>query len=962
LFYSCLNGQVLPFTKYTSRDGLIADRITTIAQDEQGFMWFGSYFGICRYDGIKFEKIELPAKQQYKFVNHILAAKGKVYAGFLFGGGLLEYHKGKVSSYFINEFPHSNDFIYLCDNGDEGILAANTNNQVFQFRNGKFNLVFQLPNAGHSSIYCMLKDQDNNLFIGTQKGLFVVGSKKEVSLLHAGKNIFSLAKDRDGRIWMAVHQDAQTEIIVFNGWSSKGLINQQKIGEVAGTRITPFAGNLQNGFWMVSMQQGLTHVSSAQIRQFSRQLDLETDINYIFCDRENNLWVANEPGVLKISDFHTMSYMYEELAPAAGFIIRQDSIMLATNAKYMYGINAGAMQKIVEIRSPGEGYFGNFFIDRKKNLWIGLWDKGALRTKWVNGKLVEKESFHYYNGIEVKLLGAAEDSRGNFWMAGSNGIFHLRNGKIKGHYRPRNKDGTDAVLVGFAVDTIKKEMWLADNTTGVICIKYNLQKDGSCSYSETGYLHTENGLTDHFTRSICLDQQNLLWVGTRSGGIFKVNTNAAVLKAENMTAKAGLTCSRITQIVESKSSLWFATCNGIYRFNKNDQQWRHYNTSDGLIAAEVFSVYVEEEKGAIWVACAEGITQLKLQPATVAPPPLVSIIGVTVLGKTDSTALFENGAPEYRYTENSIGFSFAAASYIDEKNISYKYRLAGYEETWSDPVRTNNVHFASLPPGKYTFEVLASNARGIWSIQPARYSFKVVQPLYQRPWFIFLAVILILIMVYFVRTQRLNQKYKIEKIRLNIARDLHDDIGSGLGSINLMSETAIRKIDKSATPQEMGPVFQKIGLSAQNILESMDDIVWAINPDKDSVEDLVIRMREFAIPLLEAKGIQFDFTVNAEESKKLSMNLRRNVFLVFKEVVYNALKHAGATKIEISMYSRFSDFSLRIKDNGKGFDVNKESNRNGLKNLYKRAELLEGQLMIHSSIDGTSIIFTCQIR
>jgi signal transduction histidine kinase len=203
----------------------------------------------------------------------------------------------------------------------------------------------------------------------------------------------------------------------------------------------------------------------------------------------------------------------------------------------------------------------------------------------------------------------------------------------------------------------------------------------------------------------------------------------------------------------------------------------------------------------------------------------------------------------------------------------------------------------------------------------------------------------------------------VEKVRLRIARDLHDDIGSALGSINLMTETANRRLAKSSAPTEVAEVFNKIGHSAQSTLESMDDIVWSINPDKDRVGDLLVRMREFAIPMLEARDIQFEFKVNAIDYKKLSMNLRKNIFLIFKEAIFNTLKHARCTEVLIVTEIQNNIFFLQVSDNGQGFDPRNPSTRNGLRNMQKRSDSLDGELKIRSlPAPGTTISFRCPIK
>jgi len=210
--------------------------------------------------------------------------------------------------------------------------------------------------------------------------------------------------------------------------------------------------------------------------------------------------------------------------------------------------------------------------------------------------------------------------------------------------------------------------------------------------------------------------------------------------------------------------------------------------------------------------------------------------------------------------------------------------------------------------------------------------------------------------------QRLKQRYKIEMLRLAIARDLHDDVGAALGSINILSKTATRKLKKNAAQQDINTIFQKNGQSAENTLEAIDDIVWSINPNKDKLEDLIILMREYAIPLLEARNIKFYFDIQGTTEQQIAMDLRCNLFLIFKEAVHNVLKHAQAKNVFIELLTQHHQIILSVKDDGVGFDSTIATNRNGLKNMHQRVALSKGALTIESSKDGSNIIFAAPIR
>ena len=968
LFFFCylinlVYSQYVPYEKYTSKNGLVNDRITAISQDEKGFMWFGSYVGICRYDGIKFEKIDLPPKQQNKYVTFLAPAQNKMYAGFFFGGGLAEYSDGKIKSYFIGgkDSASMNDFICMTADNDGSILLCNNSRQIYKFENGTFKHVYSLQTQVTNYPTCIQKDKFNNIYLGTKEGLFIIPYPyKSERIYFPGQNIFSVTKDINNDILICRAVDRNITIQKTSGLEN-GEIAYQAAANLPDLHVIPFSGNTSKGFWCISATNGLVNVGrDKKITSHPVPLDYTTDINAVFADRENNIWIANDPGVFKISNLTSQSYSFAEIAPGGGALFRKnDSLIFASNSKHIYTINNNRIEKKTWNRTLND-YYSVLHFDDKENLWIGLWKQGIALARWNNKNLDVKKVFYEDDGKIIRAHALAADNSGNLWIAGPGGFFRIKNNKILDKYNPVSAAGSNAFITCITLDEQSKTLWLGDNVAGIIKVKYIILPDNSIQYKVAGYITAKNGLSDTYIRSILYDHKKTLWVGTRSGGIYRINETSKGLNVVDCNSAANLSCTRVTDIKkQDTTAIWFATCDGIYKYQYATNTWRHYNTSDGLLNSEVYTIAVDEKN--IWALTSQGVTKLQIHSREKTVPPIINITAINVLGKPDSAALSSTQIVSYPYTKNSIGFSFAGASFIDEKRIQYKYMLQGYDEVWSEPVMTNDINYASLAPGKYVFKVLAANAKGKWSTTPATFEFEIVLPVYREPWFIFMVITAALLVIYFVRLQRLKQRYKIEKLRLTIAGDLHDDVGATLGSINLLSKTATRRLDKKLSPEEITPIFQKISQSAENTLEAMDDIVWSINPDKDKAQDLLIRMREFAIPLLEAKNIEFTFDIEGDIDRPIPMNLRRNAFLIYKECIHNIIKHSEATTVRVKV-QLYQIFSLNIIDNGKGFDPQAPSGRNGLKNMHRRAEMVGGTLQIISLNGGTNILLTAPIR
>ncbi|HNP96023.1 MAG TPA: tetratricopeptide repeat protein [Cyclobacteriaceae bacterium] len=213
-------------------------------------------------------------------------------------------------------------------------------------------------------------------------------------------------------------------------------------------------------------------------------------------------------------------------------------------------------------------------------------------------------------------------------------------------------------------------------------------------------------------------------------------------------------------------------------------------------------------------------------------------------------------------------------------------------------------------------------------------------------------VITALLVNRFIIINRSTRLLEIERMRNSIARDLHDDIGSALSSINIMSKVALRDMQPEAAQQ----TFSKIGDQSAKVMESMSDIVWSINPENDSAEKLMSKMREFAVEILEPLNIQFYFHHPEATHFTLDASQRKNLFLIYKEAVNNAAKYSNCKTIQVSISSIGKQLTLTIEDDGIGFDIENVGRGNGLNNMAQRASALNGELQIQSQIGkGTSI-------
>jgi ligand-binding sensor domain-containing protein/signal transduction histidine kinase len=490
---------------------------------------------------------------------------------------------------------------------------------------------------------------------------------------------------------------------------------------------------------------------------------------------------------------------------------------------------------------------------------------------------------------------------------------------------------------------------------------YYLSKDSLSKYNLTD---RRISITD-----IKTDSTGDLWIVTEGDGIFHCKFNAKNLPVvkQHFTTKEGLNTDLFMKIFfDKEGNRWLTSYKGISYISKDGAVIANYDGSDGFLSGGFYNLFLYEDfNGRIWAGCSKGITSfdpVKITEVLYVPPAYITQVSLTNSGDDifNYALKGKEGLPEklnLPYNRNYIRFQYTAIDYKNQQNLQYYYQLSGLDTTWINGGNLRSVIYQHLSPGNYNFNVKAKNNKGVWS-KTATYVFTIKSPFYKTGWFIILIVLTIILVtgliIYFAHRIQLQRILMTQKVRNSIASDLHDDIGSSLSSIMLMSEMAEKQ------PKLASGYLTQITDNSRTIIENMNDIVWAINPDNDTVAQIVVRMQSFAAALLEKKNITLQFEAAPEiETLKLGMKERRNFYLIFKETIHNAVKYASCNWVKVKIEVSGKMITLKIEDDGKGFDTAKSYTGNGLRNLQKRAGEIQGDLQLISSPDnGTSVLLS----
>jgi two-component sensor histidine kinase len=467
------------------------------------------------------------------------------------------------------------------------------------------------------------------------------------------------------------------------------------------------------------------------------------------------------------------------------------------------------------------------------------------------------------------------------------------------------------------------------------------------------------GLPEKDPRSFFKDSRGWLWIGLGNKGVSVTHEPAAdnPVFINYARSNSPLSSNAVRSITEdNQGRMYFATDIGINRFDLTKNEWTLFSSKNGLAGDLTYGV-LKDKNGVIWAATNGGLSRIDTsfeKKPNEFPPIYLSKINVA--GK--DLALPETGLAEVKDIEldaasNNLTISFVAPNFQNE-DLSYQYQLG--DGDWSKPSKERSVSFSLLPPNKYRFRVRLVNQNGVFSPNTASFEFRILPPIWQRWWFVLGVLSIFGLIVYWLYRFRVSKLLEIERTRTRIATDLHDDIGTNLSKISLLSE--IVKMQSAGENGEKMRMLEVIGETSRESVGAMSDIVWAINPKKDSLADMTRRMRQHAEEVFLEKGVTVKF--NAPEDNKnlkLSMDIRRELYLIYKEAVTNSAKHSDCQTVEINFQVRQNQLFLSIKDDGKGFDSSENFSGNGLQNLKIRAKKINAKLEVKSEIGNGTTVF-----
>jgi ligand-binding sensor domain-containing protein/two-component sensor histidine kinase len=995
LFPPALLAQRLPKPQaLTIEDGLGFRNVTAVTQDSRGLMWFGTSQGIERYDGHKFVKYGNDPLANIAFPGENIliegllnindstiwvVADGQLYAlnihthvwknlSALKGlqGKITGVHQTQKAVAWLITCTEEHQFLYRCD---LGVRAQPEQVQFQQIARAKF---FRMP------FYSLAEDLKGNIWWSNNvDGLRLFNPQGE--LLHAVKpdsfvwfgtkmyntpvfvdsqnRIFIMPKSCH-EIWQYHPENGSHDILVDslpspvyhtledsrgNVWFSYkgGLL---RLGNEPGKplAITDFTGLLKD------------------VLQFSNIFDLYEDHTHV-------LWIATDNGLLRFP-IGKQSFQNWLTVPGLpwGNAMRG---MFSDNQGYVYAFceigNTGLHRiepesgktriefqiddKVTDSRKLESG-INSFFYNSSGNF---AW---CLSSNLIKIDLNQKTTSvaHHFENISAKF------ESNPFLVLKDQSI--LLGSKMENLtvYHPQTDHNTRFLAEGLNLPTstnttVLKEdknghIWVGTVGEGLFC--FNRQGMQLAHFSTK----TQPVLSKNHVLSLLFDNAGNLWVGTFGGGLNHLSGDLAGftnVSNQIFTQNEGLCDNNVVSILEDdQGNIWAATYNGLSSYQVREHAFRNFFEEDGLSNNEFnYTAALKDAEGRLWFGGMNGINTFSPQDILQSEknPPLC-LTGFSSynqkLGKEETQIIGRQSINRFVISPEVGWFQFnwALPNYFKPDKNHYYVWLEGLEEGWSHLGSTPFVRYNKLPPGHYTLRIKGSDSKGNWSAQELAIPITVLPFFYQTWWFLLLILALVAGIVFVISRYRIQQLLEMERMRTRIASDLHDEVGSMLSGLAMQTDL----LEMNAPDKDRSRI-EHIGNISRSAVSKMRDMVWSIDSRRDKLKNLLERMQEQASELLQPRDISCRFELGELPlEKKLPVDIRQHIFLIFKEALNNAARHANATAVVVRFGNFDGQFVLSIQDNGRSTPQqhNRVITGLGLSNMQMRAKKLGAQLDI----------------
>ena len=984
LVLSCHASSQQVFEHISSAQGLTSGKVADIIQDKEGFYWIATSEGLNRFDGSTF-KVYRHDKNDSASLSHnnctslLEDNNGDIWIGTAQGVTRFIKKQGIFKRfYFHNKDVNDNLLNYvmgLISDGKENIWIAafglwkiNTKNESVKGYGYEEKDSSTISDASQCLRISFDKKQ-NGLWIATSYHINFFNFSTE-KFYHRRHNPFKwtvftwanrwpwFTSDKEGNVWF--YDRHEKKLYLYDSNKS-----DYEFSTLSFQHAIAMFSNDNNGNLLFSMepQHGIFFnwkTKKMDTLMYSVQEPEQATnykINQYYKDRDDNIWLCTLNGLFVAKNGHQRYKVYSFGNNEFGLPVAINAMVIRKGVGWLgignvlYEYNFNEKSSIPVFKYPSTDGFRPLLNDGDSVLWLFTLNRVIrfdFKTKKIRSE-TELDGSPYF---------LTKDSYNRFWVGTWNAGFYKMDsqGEILEHYT-KEKGLKNLDLISCFSDG-KNSLWIGFNG-GAGFTRFDLKTETFENFTVKSAHQISPQINS--INAIVADRSNNLWLGTYGGGVYYFDRQKNIFT--NYSVQDGLSGDYINTLsLDSKDNLWVSTINGIDIMNIQNHNIYHLNEAMKFGSTDHIDNIARVRTDSFFYFATNKILAIETQLYQGEhSDPAILVSGFKVLNKEyPQPATISSVTLSHKRNFFTIDFSVLKVSPSIPAN--YKYKLEGFDEDWIMAGNRGIANYTNVPPGKYRLLLSATDEIGRWKSDPKSILIIIRPPFWKTWWFVTLASVLILSSLYFFYRYRIAQVKKLYSLRSKISQDLHDEVASTLSGIRLYSEMAKQQLQNQNTEGTQRSL-NVISSNANDMAQDMSDIIWAINPLNDSFKKLLQKLKGYALEISTAANIKFDYTIADHiPEEKLSMQQRRNVYLICKEAINNAVKYSGGKNLMMNVESENHSVKIKIQDDGTGFDKTFDNGGNGLLNMKVRAKEINAGLEITTQSEkGTLIELTVKL-
>jgi ligand-binding sensor domain-containing protein len=939
--------------------GLPHQFVTGIVQDERGFMWFGTRNGLVRYDGHSYLNFTVSTAGGKLSSNHVTALLLDHDKKTLWIGTETGLDRMDMESYKIEPVQVPADSVLervvntLLQTADHAIWISTRDNHLYRYANGYVRHVRSVgrPKSYISEGAIILGEHSTPGLIWIESGTF------EASLIDSSGRVTGVY-DIGADVYTVKHSDKFGLLLGCR----KGVMRFNPSASAFATFSLPrnivkpygFFIDHRQDLWILENLVNLWLYNGRELKNFDFLFSsFKLNSYYITClfeDNLQNLWVGTSRGIIK---FHIPPEQFRQ--HAEGPREKPNSIRSITEGDngdlYIGGYSLFCKEdkngKVTHLRTDGFTPYSTRFDGKNGVIWVATEGDGLIKydlnKTFVSKRKGPKNEKQY--DISSFLLSQFKDDDGSLLLGSYDNIFRyypetnrltvfesffngINIGKLKGLQFYKSRDG---------------HLWIATNMG---LFELNAQRKIIAHFSEKA--EVGRNLSNNYVYNVLEDDRGFIWIAT-AYGLNRLERGTGKIRL--YTTVDGLADNIVVSTLQDKRSrLWIATNNGLSVFDPATGDFRNFHVEDGLSDNEFnHGAFLKGSDGTFYFGGMNGVNSFKPEQMVIQKkdvPLLITNIDVYDEHKMEEISSIISSDQDLEvnlpYTNRNLRIQFALPDYTRSEQNIYAYMLEGFNKDWVQLGNQSFINFTALPPGNYNLLIKGAGVSGEWTKNPMLVHISVDEVFYKKWWFITLAMLGMGLIFFAIFRMRIQQIRQMADMRVKIASDLHDEVGSVLTRVAMQAELVrlMPSGDKSI-------ILNTITESCRAAMANMRDVIWSIDARNDSVGNLTDRMNGNIRQMLEDSRFTYTFNYDEEIARlKINVKDRQNIYLIFKEAINNIVKYSNGNEVKVQFYKKDGMLHLYIGDNGKVEETPADHQGSGLRNMQLRAKRIHALLNI----------------